>query len=133
MDPAEPVSPRPLPKNTAPFQDRNEAVNYLTEALRSAVPVGWKVQRHQPELSWCVERTAVPAGEWPCQDYWVRVTEDLQWIIVTHGNKDCGVFTLQHELSNAVVIRSRSLCQFPLADCLRFVFQHRRPNEWGYT
>ena len=132
-DPAGPASPRPPTKATVPFQDRNGAVYYVTEALGSAIPVGWRIQRNKPELSWGVEGTAVPDGEWPHQDYWVHVTEDIQWIIITHGKKDCGFWTFRHELSNAVVISSASLSRYPLSVCLRFVFWHYRPNEWGYT
>jgi hypothetical protein len=129
-DPSRPVSDDAPPR----FPHRDALEDCVNDALRHSVPAGWKFSRPDKEkLSWQIERTVIPDGEWPTQDYWIIVSADLQWLFVTWGNCDIGTVSLPLEFLQARVIATTSLARFPLGDCLRFVFQHCKPNEWGYT
>jgi hypothetical protein len=124
-----------------------EIENHVTEMLNKAVPAGWKVTRHdRTRLSWSINRVLIPKGESPDQDYGVLVSDDLQWFMITHSNRDGGWFGLQQAMLTGDVIHASALLlpgsqrpetnplrRFYLSDCIRNVMERHKPNEWGLT
>lgn len=116
------------------FENRKQAEDYVAHQLRDGIPEGWTWTRPDPRrLWWLIKRTFIPPGEWPDQDYGLIVSEDLHWFFLTYGNHDIGPGTLPQEFQAARVISAPSLETYPLAACVRFMVQHCKPNEWGYT
>jgi hypothetical protein len=127
--------------------NRSQLEAYVEAELGKAVPSDWRVVREDPKrLWWLLQRVSILQGEWPIQDFSLLVSDDLQWLFFTHGNKDCGPWGLHHALMDAMVISVSSLrlpaltgddppglLRFQLSECIRFLFEHRKPNEWGYT
>ena len=121
---------------------REEAVEYITTELVRAAPAGWKVERFPDpafppgsvaSTSWRVARTQVPAGEWPTQEYDVRLAASREFVIFTHSNDDKGPGSLQQSLQHARVIEAWALRRYGMAACLEHVMATCKPNEWGYT
>jgi hypothetical protein len=116
------------------FENRRQVEDYVAHQLREGTPAGWISMRPDPtRLWWRIERTSIPPGDWPDQDYGLIVSEDLQWFFVTYDNCDIGPGTLRQEFQTARVISAASLESYPLGACLRFITQHCKPNQWGYT
>jgi hypothetical protein len=116
------------------FSNSEDAEAYVSRELPAAVPEGWEITRAaETRLTWVIKKTELEAGEWPIQEYLVRISIGLDFFIFTHGNRDWGVFGLHHALQNALVIEAAMLRAFSLAECLRFLFSECKPNEWGYT
>jgi hypothetical protein len=114
------------------FRDEAEAEIYVMRELPRSVPAGWKVNKSSGFLTWGITKTDVRPGEWRHQDYCLRISKGLDFVILTYGNKDIGPLLLSHVLLNALVIESVTLRQFGLSECLTCLFTHQ-PNEWGYT
>lgn len=119
-----------------------EAEEYLTIELTRAAPAGWRVERHHvagfppgsiPNMSWAVVRTEIPQGEWNCQEYNVRLSASLEFVIFAHGNSDVGAGGLAQALQHARVIEAWELRRYGVAACLDHVMSNSKPNEWGYT
>ncbi len=116
------------------FRTREEAEAYVTRELDLALPEGWRIRRSPDEhLTWTIAKERLQPTEWPNQEYCVRVSSGLDFLILTYGNNDVGCFSLHHVLQTALVIQAVMLRQYDLSDCLRYLFADRKPNEWGYT
>ena len=116
------------------FGTRQEAEQYMTAELKRALPDGWKIDTPSGDaLSWAIEKTKLQAGEWPNQDYGVRISDNLEVVIITHSNRDEGLFAMHHALQQAMVIQASMLRKFALGECLSYVMSLCKPNEWGYT
>ena len=119
---------------TRPYADRNQLEEYVERELREATPSGWRwFRKERGRLWWTIERTSIPVGEWSTQEFDLHVSEDLDWLMVTYGNKDIGPLSLQQEFQNARIIQAPSLERFPLRSCIQFIIERCKPNEWGYT
>lgn len=98
------------------------------------VPEGWRISRSPGErLTWIIKKEKREPGEWQNQDYCVRISKGLDFVIFTYGNKDVGPFNLHHVLHSALVVEAVMLRRFSLGECLSYLFADRKPNEWGYT
>jgi len=116
------------------FRTPREADAYITSELQRALPAGWRISRSSADLlAWAIEKTDLQPGEWPNQDYWLRVARGLDVVIVTHSNRDVGIFGLHHALHHAMVIDATMLRRFGLGECIHSVMSQYKPNEWGYT
>jgi hypothetical protein len=138
---------RATEKQSRSFPTRSQIEDYVGAELKRGISSGWRIVRNdRTRLWWTLERVSIPQGEWPTQDFSLLVSDDLQWFILTHGNCDVGCGGLGHALLDAMVISASSLrlpsvgidasvgsLRFQLSDCIRFVIEHRKPNEWGYT
>ena len=112
------------------FRSREEADAFVTRELAQTVPQGWRVNRPLDErLTWVIQKVELEPGEWFDQDYTLRVSDGLDFVIFTCGNSDEGPFCLRHVLLNALVIESVMLRAFSLSDCLRFLFAGQKPNQ----
>src|SRR5678816_4935177 len=70
--------------------NRSQLEAYVEAELGKAVPSDWRVVREDPKrLWWLLQRVSILQGEWPIQDFSLLVSDDLQWLFFTHGNKDC--------------------------------------------
>ncbi len=117
------------------FRTLEEAETYVTRELAQTVPQGWAASCFPGErLTWQIKKERPDPGEWPNQEYGLRISSGLDFMILTHGNSDEGaVMTVRHALLNAFVIETVMLRRFSLGECLSFLFRHCKPNEWGYT
>lgn len=116
------------------FRTHEEAESFVARELALAVSEGWKIERlSDTSLTWIISRKTPPPEEWQNQEYSVRVTNGLDFVIFTHSNTDVGPFGLHHALQTALVIEAVMLRRFSLSECMDFVFRHCKPNQWGYT
>jgi hypothetical protein len=116
------------------FGTPGDADAYITRELKRILPDGWKVSRPPGDiLAWAIEKTDINAGEWPNQNYWLRVARGLDVVILTHSNRDVGIFGLHHALHHAMVIDATMLRRFGLVECVSYVMSNCKPNKWGYT
>jgi len=124
------------------YPTREEADEYITSELARATPAGWKVERFPdpglplpavPRLSWRVFRTQFPEGQWSDQDYGIRLSASLEFVIFTHGNNDIGPGSLAQSLQRARVIEAWEVRRYGIAACLEHVMSFCKPNEWGYS
>ena len=116
------------------FRSTEDAEAYVMRELPPAVPAGWGFSRSPSEgLTWIIKKEQLEPGEWKNQDYCVRISKGLDFVIFTYGNKDVGPFNLHHALHSALVIEAVMLRRFSLRECLTSLFAHRKPNESGYT
>jgi hypothetical protein len=116
------------------FRTHEEGEAFVARELSRLISQGWEIERSSDRhLTWVLRRTSLPPEEWQNQDYSVRITTGLDFVIFIHGNNDVGPFGLHHALHNALVIEAVMLRRFSFADCLDFLFRHCKPNEWGYT
>lgn len=115
---------------------REAAEEYITSEIFRAVPPGWVVERFPdpfpppsvPRLSWRVARQ----GGYR-QDYGVRLSASLEFVIFTHGNNDAGPGSVGQSLQHARVIEAWELRRYGMAACLEHVMSTCKPNEWGLT
>jgi hypothetical protein len=115
------------------FRCQEDAETYVMRELPPAVPEGWGISRFSGQrLTWIITKEKLEPGEWHNQDYCVRISKGLDFVIFTYGNTDVGLFDLDHALHNALVIEAVMLRRFSLGECLSSLFAHRKPNEWGY-
>lgn len=116
------------------FRSEVDAETYVARELPTAVPEGWRIIRSPNEhLTWIIKKEKLEPEEWPMQEYCVRVTKGLDFVIFTFGNKDAGPDPVHVFLQNALVIEAVMLRRLNLRECLGFLFARRKPNEWGYT
>jgi hypothetical protein len=116
------------------FRTGKDAEEYVMRELSLAVSEGWRITRPPGErLTWVIKKEKLEPGEWHDQDYCVRISNGLDFLILIYGNKDVGPFGIEHALHNALVIEAVMLRGFRLSACLRFLFAHCKANEWGYT
>jgi hypothetical protein len=116
------------------FRSREDAEAYVSREIGGAVPEGWAVRR-LPDypMAWVIEKKTLAHGDWPIQEYCVRIANGLDVVIFTYGNNDVGGLNLHHVLHQALVIDAVMLRGFGLSQCLRSLFANHKPNEWGYT
>lgn len=116
------------------FRTQEDAEAYFTRELPRALPEGWGIIRPSGErLTWLVKKEKLEPAEWQEQDYCVRITNSLDFVIFTYGNADVGPFNLHHVLHKALVIQAVMLRRFSLSECLISLFVQCEPNEWGHT
>lgn len=116
------------------FRTRQDAETYVGRELPPAVPEGWGIVSLSTErLTWIVKKEKLEPREWPVQEYCVQISKGLDFVILTYGNCDAGLFGLHHALHRALVIEAAMLRRFTLRECLEFLFAQCKPNEWGYT
>jgi hypothetical protein len=110
-----------------------EAERFITAELSTAVPPGWTVERLPgKDLSWKIARAST-SGEWSDQDFGVRLTPRLDFVIFTYGNSDAGAFSLGHVLQHALVIEAVALRHYGMAACVEYLIGQCAPNRWGLT
>ena len=116
------------------FRSHQDAETYVSGEIAGAVPEGWAVRR-LPDypLTWVIEKKKLEPGEWPIQEYCVRIANGLDVVILTYGNNDVGGLNLHHVLHRALVIDAVMLRGFALGKCLNHLIANHKPNEWGYT
>jgi hypothetical protein len=115
------------------FLTQNDAETYITRELPLGVPEGWGISRSPgKQLTWIIKKEKLEPEEWQIQDYCVRISNGLDFVIFTYGNTDVGVFNLHQVCQSALVIEAVMLRRFSLGECLSILFA-RKPNEWGYT
>jgi hypothetical protein len=113
---------------------REEAEAYVTSELQRAVPEGWVVTKLSgPGLSWSIARQKVAPGEWPTQEYDLRLSNGLELFVFTYGNNDIGPLSLGHVMQKALVLDAAAVQEFGMRACLDHLIEHCKPNEWGYT
>lgn len=121
---------------------REEAAKYIATELARAVPEGWKVDTLPARgrslgpthpMSWRIARTRIPKGEWPTQDYGVRLPGSLEFVVFTHGNNDKGPLSLGVCLEHATLVDTWTLERYGMRACLERIMSDFKPNEWGYT
>lgn len=116
------------------FRSKEEAEAFVSRELSSVIPEEWEIERSSnTHLDWVIRGRNPTSQEWQNQEYSVRITSGLDFVILTHGNTDVGPFGLQHALHNALVIEAVMLRRFSLAQCVEFLLRNCKPNEWGYT
>jgi hypothetical protein len=114
--------------------DRIRVQKYVEYELSKTLPDGWEFSKPETEnLWWIISPKEVRDGEWNNQDYSLQISEDLNWFIITHGNCDVGVYNLNHDLQNAVVIKRSGVERWTLGACIQHVLKNCKTNEWGYT
>ena len=113
---------------------REEASRYVQSELEQAVPKGWEVRRAGGDaLAWVIVKTDVQSGERANKEYGIRLSEGLDFLFFTYGNKDVGPLALPHVLLRSLVIDAASVRHFGMMACLEHLMSHHDPNEWGYT
>jgi hypothetical protein len=95
------------------------------------LPSNWKASRR--DQAWQIEKIVIPAGEWPNQDYWLSYSADLSLFVMTCGNVDMGVGSLDQRLQTARILDLVDVRSYGLSRCMLHVIEHTKPNEWGYT
>jgi len=111
-----------------------EASRWLDAELRAWVPEGWTLEpMHAEAIAWMLERVAIPEGEWPHQNFHIRLTGDLDLVIVTCGNVDAGEIHIGNVVREARLIGAHAIRAYGLAACLDHVMATCKPNEWAYT
>jgi hypothetical protein len=116
------------------FLTPEAADTYVTNELRRAVPQGWTIRRSPNEhLTWILGKQTPAPGEWPIQDFAVRISKGLDLVTFIYGNNDAGILTVRQAVQKALVLDAVMLRTYSLSECLNFVFANCPPNEWGYT
>jgi hypothetical protein len=117
----------------AAFTDAASARRHVAAELDRAVTAGWSWRRGDDDaLSWRIDKQVV-AGEWPEQDFRLFLSADLQFLVITHDNRDVGMMTAARCLQNAFLVHTPWLPIYPLSDLLGRVLAEARPNQWGYS
>lgn len=111
-----------------------EATRWLDAELRACVPEGWALRpMHAETIAWTLERVVVPEGEWPHQSYDIRLTGDLDLVVVTCGNVDAGALHVGNAVRQARLIGADAIRVYGFAACFAHVMATAKPNEWAYT
>jgi hypothetical protein len=79
-------------------------------------------------MAWNVART-----DRRNQNYTVRLSPSLDYVLFTYGNNDAGPGSLDQALQPARVIEVWDLQRYGVAACLAHVMSECEPNEWGLT
>jgi len=111
-----------------------EEVEHFVAAELSELPRDWRLSQHLgSRLHWQIEKITIKPTEWPHQDFWIRVSSDLQFFIITCGNNDIGPGGIHQDLQSARVIEAACVKRHGLGKCVRHVIATCKPNEWGYS
>ena len=116
------------------FTSSEEAAAYMGNELERCRPDGWRLVKADGQgLSWFLENESPAPGAWPEQDYEIRVTDNLDYVLFLHGNTDSGAYNIHEYLQKALVIKSSWLRHVDLGICIKHLLSTCEPNEWGYT
>jgi len=117
------------------FRTREDAEEYVTRELPPILPEGWKIERPSTGegLTWVLTRISKPGEHAEWHNYRVQVSRGLDFVIFYWGNSDRGAFELHHVLQTALVIETRALRGFSLAECLQALLEQYEPNRLGLT